>query len=264
MKICMISIDVEEDLGGNSFYGVEHLDNILKIFDDMEISATLFVTGTVLENYPDLLTDWSKKHEISSHGYYHIPLHKLSLGERKKQLSKFCKVYHDIFGKNPVGFRAVQHSIDNYQLNLLNNFDFKYDSSVIPKYVPIKKYIGYKGKAPINIYHPSAKNYKKIGTMPILEIPVSPLAFGFPLTGTWIRILGKKIYKYLLCVNKPDFIGFSMHSWDSVAYNGKFSQNSGNKFSDYLRYLLDYINKDYIIISGSKVWEMKNADSNYK
>jgi len=254
----MVSIDVEEDLrndGKKTFKGVENLENILRIFRKHDIEATLFVTGEVLENYPDLVGRWSKKHEIASHGYYHIPLCRLSVSERKRQLEDFCRVYNDILGRKPKGFRAVQHIIDNTQLKLLEEFGFEYDSSVIPRYVPIKKYVGYVGKAPTEPYHPDYHRLQEKGNMKILEIPVTPLVFGIPLYGTWIRMFGPRFYKFLLIMKKPKFINLAMHPWDCISYNGRYSRNT-EKFSGFLECILDNLNRiNYKFVNGETINE---------
>jgi len=238
MKTCMVSIDVEEDLNQRTFNGVENLDKILKLFDKFNIRATLFVTGEVLEKYPDSIVKWSKKHEIACHGYYHIPLYELSIPEREKQLKDFCELYEIILGQRPQGFRAVKHAVDNTQLKLLEEIGFIYDSSVVPRYVPIRKYVGFKGRAPTEPFYPSYINYRENGDMKILEIPTTPLISGIPLYGTWIRVFGSRFYRILLALKKPKFISLAMHSWDVVKYEGSFSRNSGGKFLQILEKIL--------------------------
>ena len=256
MRFCMVSVDVEEDLNQKTFCGVENLDKLLNIFDKFGINATLFTTGLVLEKYPDLTVKWLKKHEIGCHGYYHVPLSELSIYERKKQLENFCELYESILGEKPKGFRAVKHVIDNSQLKLLEEFGFEYDSSVVPRYIPIKKYVGYKGKAPTEPYYPSYEDYMKKGDMKILEIPVTPLIFGIPLYGTWIRVCGPDFYKFLLILKKPQFINLAMHPWDAQKYEGKYSRNSGEKFMGYLAAIIEMLNKDYKFKSGEEIFRI--------
>ena len=252
----MISIDVEEDLGTKEFQGVKNLNNCLRILEDLNIRSTLFVTGEIIEKYHDLVVDWSQRHEIASHGYYHVPLNKLSFQERKKQLNDFVSIYEKYLGDMPEGFRAVQHTIDDTQMKLLEDFGFKYDSSVIPSYVPLKKYIGYKGKAPMKIYNPNYENYKTKGDMRIFEIPVTGILFGLPLNGTWIRVFGVNFFKSNLFLRKPDFINFSFHSWDLISYRGPNSNKSGEEFLRILFQILSFIKKDYNILPGNDIMRL--------
>ncbi len=159
----------------------------------------------------------------------------------------------------PRGFRAPQHSIDNEQIELLGKFDFVYDSSVVPNYPFFRKYPGYKGSAPREPYHPNHEDYRKEGDMTILEIPLTPLALGIPLTGIWVRILGTKFYDLLLILNKPKFVNLALHSWDCVAYHGAYSRNSGERFLSLLRRLLETLSDSYVFTSGMNCWQEKPA-----
>ena len=258
MRTCIVSVDVEQDIGNQkTFRGVENLDKILEIFDKLQIRATLFTTGEILKNYPDLIERWSKKHEIACHGYFHVRLYELSMPEREKQLEDFCSLYERILGKKPKGFRAVEHTIDNAQLELLERFGFTYDSSVVPRYVPFRKYVGYKGKAPTEPYHPSYGNCREKGDMEILEIPDTPLVFGIPLCGTWLRAFGSRFYRVLLAPKKPRFISLAIHSWDCVKYRGRFPRHSGEKFLTILEELLTNLESHgYDFMSGQELHKL--------
>ncbi len=266
MRVCAVSVDVEEDLadlqpdsgGSKTFRGVESLDRILEVFNEFGLRASLFATGEVLEKYPRLVERWSVKHEIACHGYYHLPLYRLLAAEREKQLEDSCRVYGRILGRNPKGFRAVMHMIDNTQLRLLEKCGFAYDSSVVPRYIPLRKYVGYKGKAPTEPYHPSYDNYREKGGHRILEIPNTPLVFGIPLSGTWIRVLSPHLYRVLLMLKKPEFISLAMHSWDAVKYNGSFSKNSGDTFIEYLASILRMLARDYRLVPAEEVTSLRH------
>lgn len=259
MRICAVSVDVEEDLADldlgklKTFQGVESMDRILEVFNEFKLQTTLFVTGEIMEKYPILVEKWAERHEIACHGYYHVPLYKLSAAEREKQLEDYCTVYKRVLGQNLQGFRAVMQVIDNPQLKLLEESGFTYDSSVLPRYIPFRKCVGYKGKAPTEPYHPSYDNYKEKGNHKILEIPNSPLIFGIPLMGTYIRVLSPSMYKVLLALSKPEFVGLAMHSWDVVHYHGSFSKNSGESFAGYLENVIKILAKDYKFMSVGEI-----------
>ena len=220
-KTCFLSIDVEEDLradGQKSFRGAENLEEMLAIFKQFEAPATLFVTGEALANYPELAKNWAVDFEIGCHGYWHRPLSQLPLAEREKGLVDFLGL------KEVKGFRAVQNVIDNEQFPLLEKYGFLYDSSVVPNYPFLKKYIGYKGRAPLAPYHPAVGNHLEKGEMKILEIPLTPHLWGIPLVGTWLRKLGVGFYKILFFFYQPKFISFSMHSWDPILSDNYLKQ----------------------------------------
>lgn len=217
MRACFVSIDVESDLAKNkAFKGIENLDKILSIFKKYDIDATLFVTGNVLEKYTEKVKEWSKKHEIACHSFSHTFWNNLDNQKREQDLEKFIWLYREAFSQNPKGFRAPSHIIDEQGLKLLQDKGFLYDSSVVPHYLPLKKYRGYRGKALPEPYFPGTKNYQKKGEMNILEIPIAGLLFGIPLAGTWISKLPLFVYQVLLGIFNPEFLTFNLHSWDSL------------------------------------------------
>ena len=199
VKTCFTSIDVENK-------GIEEVNQILDIFKKYDISATLFVTGEVLERYNNLVKEWSQDYEIASHSFTHRFWNTLNAEERKQELDNFINLYQRIFQTSPLGFRAPSHLIDKEGIKFLAEKGFLYDSSIVPHYPPFKKYRGYKGKAPLLPYYP--KNRK------ILEIPVRGQVFGIPLAGAWIRGLPSWFYKALFLIYCPSFITLNMHSWD--------------------------------------------------
>lgn len=266
MKTCFLSIDVEkrEKQEEEPFIGVERLDNILNIFKKHWARATLFVTGEVLERYPDLAKKWAEDFEIGCHNYYHIEPDRIDPPVREKQIKDFIKIYTDIFNRNPNGFRAPRNAIDSGNFESLEKIGFIYDSSVLPRYpLAIKHYTGYRGRAPINPYWPSKENYRREGpSIPLgtsnklLEIPESPVVLGVPLVGTWLRKLGAKFFKFLFLFKKPDFVSFSMHSWDGVEFRGRGSKNSGKMFLNQLDEMLAFLKRaGYEFKSGIEIYE---------
>ena len=255
MKTCLVSIDVENDLNAQTFESISRMNAILSIFDKYKIKASLYVTGDILKRFPDEVKKWSKKHEISMHALVHEPLFKFNSETRKNHINEFLKLYEKVLGKGkkPAGYRAVQHTIDQQQMLLLNASGFLYDSSVVPAYIPFRKYVGYKGKAPQVPYNPSATNYKKKGNLKIVELPVTPLICGVSLYGTWIRIVPQLIYSIILLFKKPKFLSLAMHPWDALEYNGELSRNSGKEFLKRLELTIQKLKKYYRFVSGEDI-----------
>jgi peptidoglycan/xylan/chitin deacetylase (PgdA/CDA1 family) len=268
MKTCFVSIDVERDNFGkqNTYEGAENLDSILDVFKKHRVSATLFISGQVLEHYPDLVRKWAKNYEIGCHNYSHQYLDELDLLERERQLKKFVEVYRTILEKSPKGFRAPRNIMDNEQYSILKRYGFLYDSSVLPRYPwPIRRYEGYRGRAPISPYWPDKNNYRKKSPSTVLgasnkllEIPETPISFGIPvlnipLVATWLRKWGTRVFKRIFWLKKPKFISFSMHSWDGVEFKG--GKNSGEKFLRQLDEMLGFLKKiGYEFKSGEKIY----------
>ena len=264
-KTCFVSIDVERDNFGNkdTFQGVENLDNILDIFKKHKVRVTLFVTGHVLELYPDLIKKWAKEHEIGCHNYVHTPLDEIDLSHRERQIKKFVSIYKSIFKEYPKGFRAPRNIIDNEQFEILERYNFIYDSSVIPRHIALHRYKGYKGRAPIESYQPSIRNYRKKGKkekMDLIEIPNTPLLGGIPFAATWIRRLGVGFFGFLLFLKKPKFLSLTMHSWDGIKFKGRSSRNSGKVFLRQMDELLGLLQENnYQFLSGEEICEQLNT-----
>jgi len=265
MKTCFLSIDAEKREGQKDqpFEGVDNLDNILNIFRKHNVSATIFVTGEVLEYAPDLVKKWSKDFEIACHNYWHVQLDKINLAERERQVKDFVNLYKGVLGYSPKGFRAPRNVIDNEQFPILERYGFLYDSSVLPRYSwPVRQYEGYRGRAPISPYYPARDIYRKKGDMKILEVPESPMTFlglpllNVPLVATWLRKWGNKVFKLLLISTKPKYLNFNMHSWDGVKFKGKGSKNSGKEFLKQLNEMLEFFKKiGYEFKSGEQIYE---------
>ncbi len=199
-KVCFVSVDVED--------GIENLGEILSIFKKYDIPATLFVTGEVLQKYPEKFRELAAFYEIACHSFTHRFWNTLNKVEKQKELTDFINLYQRIFQKKPLGFRAPSHIIDEEGLKILEEKGFFYDSSIVPRYPLFKKYRGYKGRKPLSYYYPVG------GKM--LEIPVRGQLFGIPLAGTWISKLPFWFYKVLFFIHCPEFLNLSIHSWNEL------------------------------------------------
>lgn len=240
-KICFVSLDLEDG-------GEEKLEKILNLFQKFEASATLFVTGRLLERYSQLIKKWANFYEIASHSYTHRFWNTLSLEEKERELENFIDLYQKIFGKKPRGFRAPSHLIDEEGLKLLIEKGFFYDSSVVSHYPFFKKYRGYQGKAPLLPYWPSSQNIRQALTdslsqseRRILEIPLRGQILGIPLVGAWITKLPFWFYKILFFIYSPPFLTLSWHSWDSL------------KNLDKILFLLK--KKNYQFLNGEEIYQ---------
>ncbi|MBI2450088.1 MAG: polysaccharide deacetylase family protein [Candidatus Nealsonbacteria bacterium] len=200
-KVCFVSVDVERD--------IEKMEEIIDIFKENKVVATLFATGQILEKYQLQILKWAEDYEIACHSFTHRFWNTLSHEERKKELDNFIDLYRRFFKRLPLGFRAPSHIIDEHGLEILEKNGFLYDSSIVPHYPPFKKYRGYKGRFPLIPYY-----HLKLPRL--LEIPVRGQMFGIPLAGAWISRLPYLLYKILFFIYCPGFITLSIHSWDSL------------------------------------------------
>jgi peptidoglycan/xylan/chitin deacetylase (PgdA/CDA1 family) len=129
-----ITIDTEPDLHSGNYVGItEGIPKLLKLLDKHQSKATFFTTADCIEKHPLIFGSITEKgHEVSSHGYRHVRCDNLSFKEKEEHLSKSVDIFLRYLGRRPKGFRAPQHSIDQDTLDLLEKYDFKYDSSYTP------------------------------------------------------------------------------------------------------------------------------------
>ena len=140
--------------------GLTILTNLLNKYS---IKATFFATATFAKKYPQIIKNLqNQEHEIACHGYEHCDDYSCNLekiNQAKKQIEKIIKT-------NINGFRAPRWAIKN--IKELYNFDFEYDSSFHPIFLP-GRYFNISKKRGIH----------KIGN--IIEIPLSTLPPNFSI-----------------------------------------------------------------------------------
>ena len=223
MKKILLTFDVEEfDLPkslGNSLKKEEEFEIsknglfiITDLLDKHNIKATFFITASFAKQYPLLIKNISKNHEIACHGYVHSDSY-------LKDLSKIPLAKQDIekiIKKTIKGFRAPRFQIKN--ISELSKFGFEYDSSIHPTYIPGRY---------INIF--KKRKPHKIGN--ITEIPLSTLPF-FRLPIFWLvfknlPLLYSKLFSRINFLSS-DYTMLIFHPWE-------FTDLSGMKLPKYIK-----------------------------
>lgn len=233
-KSCVVSVDVENDSGTTTgtptFESVRGTDLIMEVFRRNGVERpTLFVTGELLDRFPDRVRAWAREAEIASHGYHHVPVPTLDRTERKRQMALVVAAHEKHLGERPRGYRAVQHTLDALQAQIVRESGFRYDSSVVPRYPPYRRYVGFRGKAPTEPYSQSMDDPRKQGPNGLTELPVTGGAFEIPLNGTWLRTLGMPVAASLH-LSRRSYMAITMHNWDAVGTDGRYARNCGSEF----------------------------------
>ena len=153
-------------------YVYESTIPLLELLKKYNIKATFFVLGKLAKNYPDLVEKIHQDdHEIASHGYSHKTLDELNKSEFEEEIAISIEILKKITGYPPKGFRAPNFSLNNktkWALEILEKYNFKYDSSIFPFKTPL--YGSF--KAPLKIYKISKEDvYKEDENAKILEFP---------------------------------------------------------------------------------------------
>jgi polysaccharide deacetylase family protein (PEP-CTERM system associated) len=198
----------------------ETTQKILTIFDKHKVSATFFVLGHLVEEYPELIKRiHSKGHEIASHGYSHTPLWDLDLSSFENELIKTNQLISNITNKNVLGFRAPYASLDektSWAIDILEKNNFLYDSSIFPMKTPL---YGVE-EPPLSQYIISSNRlFENNPDGKIIEIPFTIYEnslIKIPCTGgIYGRFMPYFIFKGLLSqIEKKRAINFYFHPWE--------------------------------------------------
>jgi len=145
------------------------------------VHATFFTLGSLAERCPELPRRVaSMGHEIASHGYAHLIVHRLTRQQFAEDTRRSKLLLEDIVGQPVRGYRAAEFSIradSLWALEVLAELGFEYDSSIFP--IRHRRY-GIPG------FYPRAAEYQLPNNLHIKEIPLATLSWGnvrVPLAG---------------------------------------------------------------------------------
>ncbi len=109
---------------------------LLSLLDEFNVKATFFTLGRIAEELPGLVLEmFDRGHEIASHGYDHRRVDKMSPDEFKKDIEKTQNAIFKVTGKQPLGFRAPEFSMNadmDKHFAVLKESGLLYDSSIYP------------------------------------------------------------------------------------------------------------------------------------
>lgn len=246
-----ITVDVERDYGRlNQYECLNHLDHLLKLFKDMRVKPTLFISTEILEKFPKISRALTQL-DVQPHSHSHKIEKIKSLKFKIEEIRKSKRIYKDFFGVNPIGYRAPFGAISLLEINVLKKENFKYDSSIFPS------------------FRPGVYNNLKASKKPfyydngLLEIPFSILCF-VPLSLSYMQLLGGSFFK--IFQNKmPDKIIFNMHlhniyhnkSFDELNFKLKlmYLRNKDNGISILKKFIEFLQKKKYKSISMKEYYE---------
>jgi polysaccharide deacetylase family protein (PEP-CTERM system associated) len=172
--------------------------------------ATFFCLGTVAEWYPDVIREIATQgHELAVHGYTHRFLHVHTRQSFEHEIEKTQDILAE-FAERPIGFRASTCTYAPFLYEVLENYGFRYDSSILPIRTPLYDWSMYKDSMPFWV------------TPGLLEIPLSIYRFGgvrLPVGGFYLRLLGASMNVRLLRrVERRFGIGiFYIHPWEILS-----------------------------------------------
>lgn len=129
---------------------------ILKLLSRHDIRATFFVPAETARRHPDLVKEIHLQgHEIGHHGDVHENPVDLSIEEEKRILVTGIETLEKATGKRPLGYRSPSWDLGKNSIQLLQEYGFHYDSSMMADDYHLY-YVEDKGKP-----------------TPLIEVPVS-------------------------------------------------------------------------------------------
>jgi polysaccharide deacetylase family protein (PEP-CTERM system associated) len=184
---------------------------LLNLLEKPGVRATFFVLGWVADRFPNLIKDIQNAgHEIGSHGYAHQQITRISPDDFEVDIRKSLESL--AFLGTPIrGYRAPAFSLTPQTIwatDILQKFDFQYDSSVYP--LGIHPDYGFKN-APLTPYQHSNG---------LMEIPMSVAEFGglqLPCSGGgYLRQLPYPVFRNLVrrCNAQGRPLVFYIHPWE--------------------------------------------------
>jgi peptidoglycan/xylan/chitin deacetylase (PgdA/CDA1 family) len=146
---------------------------LLNLFERYNVRATWCTPSHTLKTFPDRCKEIiSHGHEIAAHGCYHELVPKLHLKDERRLLELQLQQHHEVLGRRPRGYRSPAWDFTEHTLQLLEEFGFEWDSSLMER--------------DFEPYHPRpvTVNFEAGNTFGapsrILEIPVSWHLDDFP------------------------------------------------------------------------------------
>ena len=218
---------------------VPKMNNFINILEKMNIKATFFILGELVNENKDLLKRIANNgHEIACHGLDHDLLYDKSNEEFFGQIIKAKADIEYITNKSVKGYRASCFSMENEKLELLKKAGFTYDSSYIKfeqhglyKILDLNKF----EKKESLVYSDGVLNEYEIPTLKLgkYNIPISGggyiRLFPFWLMKIFIKKYAKKEENFLLYLHPFELTNIDIPISSEIPKKDKFRMNIGRK-----------------------------------
>src|SRR5438552_2404744 len=117
---------------GRGEYGARvGVPRVLELLDRYGLGATFFVPGHTVESFPqETESILERGHEVAHHSYAHVDP---SLQSRDDEREDMERAWHTLerIGVTPLGFRSPSADLSDSTLELVEEFGFLYDSSLM-------------------------------------------------------------------------------------------------------------------------------------
>jgi polysaccharide deacetylase family protein (PEP-CTERM system associated) len=208
------------------------LHKLLDLLAKYNSKATFFVLGCVAEKNPGLIKEIAAAgHEIASHGYEHVPLHKHTPESFDEDLGRSIELLSGLTGQPIIGYRATSFSLDErmeWFFGVLKKHGIVYDSSLC---------LSFFRKQCRSLWKNICEASK---VQEILELPPSYIGLGpvrLPIGGGYFRAYPCWLTKYGLdqsIAQRRTPPLFYIHPWELDPRQPRFEIPALNSFRHYL------------------------------
>lgn len=106
---------------------------ILDLLDRLDVRATWFTPGHTIESFPEVCADVvDRGHDIQHHGWTHTaPADFESAQAERADVERGIETIRDLTGETPTGYRSPSWDFSPHTLDVLRDFGFEWDSSLM-------------------------------------------------------------------------------------------------------------------------------------
>jgi len=208
-KIACLTLDIEWDYHREHVKG-HHLikewlfrddERLKNLFHPLDIKVTAFIVGEILQRMPLVIDSLKNANiEVELHSYSHSLKRDPSI-----DIPHGINVYFDVTGEMPLGYRAPEGVLIPKELKYLEEYGFKFDSSIFP-FFRFGKFCNFRlPQKPYFIKNSTLIEFP-IGSIPIVRLPIAL---------SYIMFLGWDTYESMFRVfGLPNIIVFDFHLHD--------------------------------------------------
>lgn len=108
------------------------VQRLLRLYEYYDIRSTFFTPTHTMETFPrEFETVLEGQHEIAAHGVFHEYIPGLEPDEERRLMDLQIEKHQRIVGVRPWGYRSPAWDFSDITMNLIDEFEFKWDSSLM-------------------------------------------------------------------------------------------------------------------------------------
>ena len=239
----------------------KQLDTLLDFLASNNIKATFFILGSVAQKFKSLVNDIIKNgHEVASHGMSHNINYEMSFSNLRSDIKQSKKVLEDISQTEIFGYRAPCFSIEERLFEILNELNFKYDSSL-----NISSCNSRYGKLQGLNSNDIDPFYLKKYDLTEFPLPVFQMNnFYFPISGGGFgRLTPRYLWEFLIkeFFKNHDYLVLYLHPWEIDPNIPKIKTSFKRDFANYYG-ISRYLNKFKYLHKSLKEFTIWNSFKN--